>query len=329
MLSSKSSISKIRAEFLEEAVSMGLKKLQDTVKKHPMGKEMHSTGTGGDNARYGAVCINSSGNLQLHHNSHPCHAFMKDYRKPVVVYNQYGHRSFINDEADRAWFDFITSDDGPWKEFVGRVVSHTPSNLKLKELRDFIWENGWVWSDLKNHPANLQHNFLVATRMGTEWPRLIDRWYEYTEQGCHPALAFVFLTVFNPITGDTKKWQINNTNKYDWPIDVCTSSEDYVRNFCQGKVEKLTKSYADTQHYTPVNRIFGENGLSSAVDEAYPNRIFELYHKKYGPEKEKCDQYWEKRGTGFSKFNYRTHWWVTEAEMIRIIKAETKRLLGE
>lgn len=326
------SITKIRKDLLDEAAEMAVKKLLDIVKTYPMKSSMGDTGTGGDNARYGAVSL-IDGQLKTHYNCHPCHSYMKDYKKPLVVYNQYGHRGFINPDADRAWFDFVTSDDGPWKEFKGRRVTAMPKDYmpeyqNEEEIKSFIWNNGWVWSDLKNHPANLQHNFLVASRMATEWPKFIERWYEYTQEGCHPGIAFVFLDVFKEIAYDTKKLQVNNTNKYDWPVDVCTSTEEYIRNFCLGQVEKLTRSYADTQNYTPVNRVFGNNGLSSSVDEAYPNRVFELYHREYGPDKDKCDEYWNKKGTGFSKFNYRTHWWVSEADVIRIIKKETKRLLG-
>lgn len=316
----------------DEAVRMALDKLLEVVKKYPMKTDIANTGTGGDNARYGAVCITSEG-LHLNYNCHPCHAFMKDYRKPIVIYNQYGHRSFINERADRAYFDWITSDYGPWKDFVGRRVTampktYMPEYQNEEEIKSFIWNNGWVWSDLGNHPSNLQHNFLVAARMGTEWPKFIDRWFSWVEDGCHPGMAFVFLDVFRQVSGDTRKWQVNNQNKYDWPIDVCTSSENYIKNFCLGRVEKLNKSYAVSQKYDPVNRIFGENNLSSADDKGYPNRVFELYHDEYGPDKEKCDKYWSKKGTGFSKFNYRTHWWVTEAEIVRIIKEEEKRLLG-
>lgn len=322
------SISKIQQELRQEAVTLAVDKLLSVVKAYPMSTKEGYIGTGGDNARYGAVCTTPQGELTVHYNGHPCHAYMKDYKKPLVVFNQYGHRSFLSKKADRAWFDFIISDDGPWKEFKGRNTSHTPDDLTLKELRDFIFTNGWIWSDLKNHPSNLQQSFLVAARMSAEWPKMIERWYEYIQEGCHPGVAFVFLDVFQPISGDGKKFQVNNKNKYDWPVDVCTSSEDYVRNFCLGDVECLNKSYAEIQVYTPVNRIFGENGLSSADDKAYPNRVFELYHREYGPDKSKCDEYWNKKGTGFSSFNYRTHWWVSEPEMIRIIKSETKRLLG-
>ena len=317
------SIAKLRQSFQEEAADMAVTKLISVVKEHPL-KGKGNSGTGGDNARYGTVSMTGD-KLTLNYNGHPCHAYMRDYRNPVVVYNQYGHRSWINKHADQAWFDFITSDDGPWKEFVGRLVSHVPKDWK-GSTEDFIFKNGWVWSDLKNHPSNLQHNFLVATRMGTEWPDSINRWFDLIQEGCHPALAFVFLDVFMQVSGDPKKWQVNNKNKYDWPVDVCTSDETYIRNFCLGKVEVLNKSYADTQVYTPVNRIFGNNGLSSAQDEAYPNRVFELYHDKYGPSKAECDAFWSKKGTGFSKFNYRTHWFVTEGDIIEIIKSETKRL---
>jgi hypothetical protein len=311
-----------------KAIKLALDKLTDVVRTKPMGGPSN-VGTGGDNARYGAVVLNNPGLSSTKapwvvFNSHPCHAYMRDYKNALVVFNQYGHRSFINPEADRAWFDFITSDTGPWREFVGRSISHVPDGVPVE---DFIFTNGWVWSDLDHHPANLQHNFLVASRMAAEWPKDIERWHNLvSKNSLDPAMTFLFLDIFNNHgQGGKTQWVINHTNKYDWPVDICTSSEAYAKNFCKGRVEKLNKPFSQSSSYIPVNRIFGVNTLSTADPKAYPNRIFELYSSKFGPSEKDCQAQYEKK-SGFGRFNFSTSWYVSEADIVEIIRLETKRL---
>lgn len=308
----------------KEAIDMALKQLDVYVKK-PMGKSEFNIGTGGDNGRYGAVCVTPDDKLRLYHTQHPCHAFMRDYKNPVVVFNQYSHRpAFLKDEADLLFFDWIMSDDSPWKAFSNRLVSEVPE--EVKDIKNFIWNNGWVWSDL-SFPSNLQHNFLVAARMASEWPKHINRWYDLViEDGLDKALSFVFLDVFIPVVSDEKKFVINHKNKYDWPIDVCTSEESYVRNFMAGNVEALNKPYADDPQYKPVNRIFGVNTLDPKDTRTYTNQIFEMYHNTFGVGESACADYWSKKGTGMSNFKYSDHWYVTENEIKNIIRQEFERL---
>lgn len=328
-----------------KAAEAALQKLQEIVTTNPLTKGGY--GTGSDNARYGAVCSKTdsqgaviTGPDVTHYNGHPCHAYMKGYKSPLAVYNQYGHRPEVPDEVREAFLNWIISDNAPWREFKGRAVTETPSGVSME---DFIRTHGWVWTDLKNHPSNLQHNFLVVARMPAEWPRLICHWYSLVQSGLSPEMSFLFLDLFKPLlkSGTTEysgvknaywdgaidddRWQVNHTNRYDWPVDICTSGEEYVRNFLSGSVEKLNKSYAESQDYKPVNRIFGDNSLAASDTKAYPNVLFERYSGKFGPGVVECEKFWTARGTGMSVFSYSSHWFVTLDEVKEIIRQEEVR----
>lgn len=308
---------------MPELVTMALDKLKDSVENNkPSETYITDPGTGGDNARYGAV-IKVGSNYTTEVKQYPCHAYMKHYRNAKVVHNQYRHRNLVPYEVDRTYFDWITGDKSPWYQFFNRNISHTPDSLD-KQISDVDWifNNGWVWSDL-SYPSNLQHNFLVASRMPAEWPSLINLWYTWTERGIDKALAFVFLTVFTKLV-NYDKFQINRTNKYDWPLDTGSSGEEYIKNFLSGHVEALTKPYKDDPRYVPVNRIFGDN--SANPSQAYPNQLFSMYAD---PSKEQeCHSFWINKGIGFSGFDYKTHWTVSEEELLDIMKSEQKRLIG-
>lgn len=304
------------------------------------------SGTGGDNAFYGAVFESKLKKTpwRTRGNVHPCHAYMSHYKNPVVVFNRFCHRSDLSDEARRCYFDWITGDNSPWREFHGRNISHVPSSHDGPVL-DWVYTHGWVWSELEKHPSNLQHSFLTAARMVSEWPALITQWYNWVQKGCHPALAFVFLTLFYPLrtntnywgsdhgyTGaegfDLEKWQINRQNRYDWPVDPCTAGEEYIKNFMNGRVEALNKPYSEDSQYTPVNRIFGDNKVVATTAQAYPSVLFRLYSPTHGPGAAETEAYWEQRGTGFSSFSLQHHWYVSEDDIIDIIKKEEVRLNG-
>lgn len=299
-----------RKKIKQEAVQLALKELQKFIEK-PLKKG--NGATGGDQARYGAVLLTSDG-LQVKGQQHPCHAYMKNYANPLVVFNQYSHRKGdILPEADEAYFSWITSDDGPWKDFPNRLIS---------EGDDEIFQTGWVWTNL-DVPSNLQHSFLTAGRMAAEWPELINLWHQLTEKySLNPAMTFLFISLFNK---NDKKFVINHINKYDWPVDVCTGTESYVRNFCQGKVSGLNKNYSKDQRYTPVNAIFGRHANSTEV--SYPKLLHKMYAGKIGVSEKECKEFWDKKGTGFSGYNYMNHWYVYEKELAEIIQLETERLL--
>jgi hypothetical protein len=227
------------------------------------------------------------------------------------------------------YFDWITSDDGPWKSFLNRKLTHTDKDDYLVNDLEFIWKNGWVWSDLSS-PANLQHNFLVAARMSSEWPKLINLWYDRVKKyNLNKALTFVFLDIFKcDIEYDASRWLINHKNKYDWPVDVCSASDEYVKNFCSGRVEALTQPYKSNPSYKPVNRIFGNNEIELLTNGTYPTTVFNLYSSTFGYTDAQASQYFDKhtRKRQSQIYKYVTGWSVTEDEVIKIIKLEEKRL---
>lgn len=292
-----------------ELIKLAVDKLSE-VSKEPVRAD---GSTGGANVRAGAVT--SKGIVR--YNAHPCHAYMKHYEDAMVVFSQYMHHPEINKEADKAYFQWITGPESPWRNFRGHDYT----------LAGSLWD-GFVWDHLELHPSNLQQSFLVASRMPKEWKDLIEKWYQYTNKyHVHPGVSFVFLDSFRS-SGLPKlpgSFIINQTNKYDWPIDITTSGEDMVRNFCLGRLDHLTKSYAEYKGYKPVNRLWGNNEIPLADPKTYPNLLFSLYHDKFGYPEGDCQNLWKDK-LGLSKFDYRTHWFVSEGEMISIMHEEQKRL---
>ena len=325
----------------EDAAKKAVEHIVNVVKTTPLRKG--ASGTVADNAKFGTV--NKHGVLSYH--QYPCHAHLRydDNRDAIVVYSTWGKRpeGDIDYTALREFFNWIRSDDGPWRAFEGRNVSHVPEDWK-GTVEEFIWDYGWVWSDVDKYPSNLQHSFLTASRMAPEWPKLINKWHEWVGQGCDKALAFMFLDLFRPTNDEfdtwgetesnlpkpnTKVWQLNRSNRYDWPLDVCTATEEYVRNYISGKVEALNKPFAESNMYRPVNRIFGKNELNCMDPAVYPSVLFQLYASKYGPGPEKCKEILKKQSSiSTTEFQYERHWFVSESEVISIIKEEGKRLYG-
>lgn len=310
-----------RRKLQAEAIEKALNKLEEDVKRPLSGLG----GTGGDQGRYGAVVLNEAGNLELKGVQHPCHAFMRNYKKAVVVFNQYSHREkHINKKADKAFFDWITSDDGPWREFPNRLVSEMPKDIEDK--KDWIFKNGWVWTNLEV-PANLQHSFLTAARMPGEWPLDINRWYKMVTTYDLPRdLTFLYLTLFmNQEKIDKKYFKLFRVNKYDWPVDINTADEEYVKNFCSGKVSNLIQMYSKDPEYRPVNKIFGRTEDVPEKDR-YVNVIHSLYAGKIGMSDVECSKLWEGKTGYMSGYSWKTHWLLTEEEIATVIKEEKKRL---
>lgn len=320
--------------------------LLDVIAKNPPRKNLG--GTGSDNAFYGGVCV-SGGVAVMKSYSYPCHAFMSSLENVKAVYNRFTKRPTCSKEATKNYFLWFMSGDSPWREFKGRLFSHTPTikdpygrlsqDDKLSML-SFIYENGWVWSDL-SAPANLQHNFLVASRAVSEWPKLISKWNIWQKCGANKALAFVFQDMFHPQRrrgpNNVQYWRINRSSLYDWALDACTANDDYVRNFMTGKVSNLTHPFSENPHYIPVNRVFGDTGIYIGYEKTkgdnYPTILFKRYNKdtgtdgRFGMSEEDAKKYWTGH-LGWDRFSYDSHWVVTENDILEIIKLEEKRLVS-
>jgi hypothetical protein len=310
-----------------DPVALCLEFLQNITKK-PARK--NSGGTAVDNAFYGGVCYDIlTKKSVMKEIQYPCHKYMKYICKPEAVYNRFTHRPTLSGKARRAFFDFLMSDDSPWREFKNRHETHLPEDVLEEDKIEWIYQNGWVWTDF-SAPTNLQHSFLVASRGVSEWPKLITRWYKWQSQGLNKALCYIFLDMFHPETGARDKnnkeiFKINRSNMYDWPFDVCTSPEETVKNFISGRLDKsvLKEPFKDTPNYTPVNAIFG---INNDFQNSYVNTIYELYRDKFGFSKEENQEFWKERGIGFSYYNDANYWLVRESEILEIIKLEGERL---
>lgn len=313
-----------------------IKELTEVVVTHPLTKGFG--GTGADNAFYGGVRKTKDG-LLLDSYQYPCHRYIEYIKDPEGIYSRYAHRPTLSEDATRNYFDWITSDEGPWKEFKGRTISHVPENVPNDKKMDWVYENGWVWTDLST-PSNLQHSFLVASRMAAEWPKLISKWNVWQKKFSRSknkvrlqSLCFVFQDVFRHQTGE-KHWQINYGNLYDWPLDVCSAGEGYVKNFLSGKIESLNQPYGKNQIYRPVNRIFGDNSWDQSTshkDKVYPAILYDLYNSDTGTmarlgltAEESKEKF--KNQFGLAGFNPKKFWAVEEKEILDIIEMENERL---
>lgn len=283
-------------------------------------------GSSGDsnNARYGGVL--QDGTLKVY--AYPCHRYVDQMVKPLTFYSRYTKRPKVTKRINREYFDFITGKDSPWKSFRGRNISHGLVDGKpvMTQDMDEIFQTGWCWSDL-DHPVNLQHSFLVASRMQAEWPEEIKRWHHWVVQlgdVKYQALAFAFIQLFKKLDIRDKHWMISRADQYDWPLDPCRSGEDYIKNFCQGRiVGPVLENFSKQCSYKPVNTLFGKQ--STAGEVVYPQILFNLYSKDIGFKEGYCKDFWLGRDS-LSYFSYENNWMVTEDDILEIIKREFTRL---
>lgn len=312
-----------------DAVSLCLDYLQERSKD----PQKRSEGTGRYNASYGGVADTwvTKGKPYFQTYQYPCHANFRNLRQPQAVYNSFKHNPRLSETARRNYLSWLLSDESPWKTFSARRETHLPKDWSgTKE--EFIYRHGWVWSGF-DWPVNLQHNFLVASRMAAEWPRLITKWNVWTSKGLDKAVCFLFLDLFRMMPQkrgqDNKQlWQVNSQILYDWPLDIAVSDEKYAWNFINGVLnEKALKGpFKDTPEYTPVNCIFGYNG-----GKPYREILFSRYNRDTGTDQrmgltEAESKELHGQSLGFSKFQYDKRWAVTEEEVLKMIQLETERL---
>lgn len=232
------------------------------------------TGTGAPNVLAG--CITTT--KETKDNKHPCHAYIRQYKNAAILWSAFGWRR--NKEIAEFYFDWLLK-KSPWSK-TGII----PEFLE----RNFMFNEGFVWGDLDTVPANLLHNFLIASRMCAEWPRYIDSWYKLvTEYKLEPNFAFAFLTCFSPVNPNPEEEHITSpfeggieaciasVNKYDWPLDMATANEEYLLNFITGKpVGISSKMFYPTAETTPVNSLWGQPAIKSAND-LYSTTLKNLY----------------------------------------------------
>jgi hypothetical protein len=291
--------------------SSALKAMTDAREKHGWSGRLQGFGdTGGDNALFGAI----GNKVKPFFNAYPCHAQIKTYKSARVLWSAYGFRA--EETVAHAYHHWLMY-DSPWAK----------NNIVPKDSEDFLFNNGLIWTtkDLKK-PANLLHNFLVASRMDAEWPHLVTAWHKLvTVHNVNPELAFVFLTTYVPKEDSTASHksfidtdsQLCFCDKYDWPLDMARATEDYVRNFCSSLAVKLSGPFYPTANTTPVNEIWGTYGQDGS---RYINVLKQLY-KHLGVSKTSKSQgsYYAPASTTISTV-------YTPEIVLQIIKLEEIRL---
>lgn len=285
---------------------------------------------------------------------HPCHAKVAWMHRPSVFYNKLGRRPILSEKVNKAYFDWLVSDTGPWRTFEARKMTDAPEEYQGNEL-SFIYKYGWVWSNL-DHPVNLQHNFLVASRAPAEWPLMIQRWWKWREiTGVNPSLVFAFLSLLKPVQtvlhpgryykdvliptdcfpdSDLSLFKIHNQCHYDWPLDVNTHDEEAVKRFVKGEPlkDKLSRNFSETGYYKPVNLIWGQY-VNPYAETSYASVLYNLYKNRFGMAQEPQ----KKLFSGMSKMqsyemnverpeDHRRNWALREHEIYEILKLEEERL---
>lgn len=269
-------------------------------------------GTGGSNAFYGS--IDNKGKLLKH--SHPCHAYMSGYLDSSVVFSKYVVQS-ETDSIKGRYLNFLLN--GPWKCVTDRITYFTDCQ-------------GFINEYTNKTPANLQQNFLVASRAIAEWPKLIKEWnYLVTKEDIDPRVAFWFLCLFIPNpsymnfngifpTKQNKEVRFNKSLLYDWALDVQSYDDKAFFNFIKGKPSNFNHMYSTNPVYKPVNEIWGKAQNSKKPETFYTWQLQERYSRKYGKVIMKPNTY--------AGPLYQTQWIMSYPEMIEIIKQEEERVMN-
>ena len=215
--------------------------------------------------------------------TYPCHNPIHNFAKAEIVWSCSGYRA--TPEAGQKFLDWLIH-SSPWLK-TG-IVPDLDDN--------FMKSTGFCWENLDQTPANLLHNFLIASRMAAEWPNHINTWHKLcTETNLDPAFIFLFLTVFsvsphsNPdqTPFDDKVVSIIATvDKYDWPLDMKRATEEYVKNFVAGSTPGVSKEmFYPTARTAPVNTLWGS--LSDDPKKQYGQQVLERYKSELGISRER------------------------------------------
>ena len=257
---------------VEELQDISEKEMSLARKKHSWSSMLSGQGsTGGNNVLTGYV--NNKGIRST--KAYPCHKPINAFKDALCLWSAFGYRS--QEKIARFYHDWLLN-DSPWSK-TG-IVPKGYSN-------DFMFQNGFIFTQLDQVSSNLLHNFLVATRMDAEWPDYISGWYKLvTEYGVDPSLAYMMVTVFvspnqnsggQSICTELKASVMTGTDKYDWPLDVSRATEEYVLNFCQGNpVGRSTVAFFPSAQTAPVNTLWGKLSVLDAKD-TYLVKLKELY----------------------------------------------------
>lgn len=288
---------------MKNLIDIALNKLYD----YPSTSEYSGSIGDSSNAYYGFVISDT----EVKTFEYPCHAYMRLGVGSKVIFSKYiRHTSFSSDES-RQYLEWIMT--GPWKRFFNCVYDETAE--------------GFINYSLEHTPANLQQNFLIATRMIKEWPQFIKTWFTLVnKEHIHPSVAFWFITIFHnssiggALTPGNKIYMTDEV-KYDWPIDVLKYDDKALYNFIHGDFSNLNHSYAKDPNYKPVNCIWGKQ-IAQTNKNSYGNLLRQRYNKLGKTEVVKSALL---SPTAYIPRNLET-WMMTYDEALEVIRQEEKRI---
>lgn len=242
-----------------------------------------------------------------------------------IIYSKFGNRCF-NQRAGDAWLEWITSDDSPWRISMEMGMSFRDPK---KFCTDYWRNSGFIFDKLDVIPSNVMMQFLIASRQASEHPKIIERWYEWTQEGLSPEMALVMSCIFS-CHGERKDFVILNTTDYgDWMLNAVAGTEKYIKNFLEHRMDKklFKEPYINNHNYIPVNALWGPEGQSIGnykYQGCYGHKdgyadldhftIGQLYRKDFG-KLDKVNTFY-----GDTKI-----WKLRFEEIVEIGKAEEKR----
>lgn len=256
---------------------------------------------------------------------------------PEVMFSKWmGARTKEND----LYFDWITSPVSPWRSAF--PPEHLLVNDEDISSLEFMRSYGFIFWHINKLPANVQHQFLIATRIPTQHPIFIKNWHTLvTEFNFDPAFAFIWSAMIADYTDlslhrkgretphptrpgktivETCSIPFFRGNMAEFNFDTWTSSEQSVLNFCLGRMDKerFISPYSESTVYYPVNILWGNNAVK-------PDKNYYSYLQKNYAGKGQT-----KNGSQPGSFSNDTVlWYLSFNEYIEMGKLENDRLRKE
>ena len=280
-------------------------------------------------------CVQQDGVLDI--KSGVCHGYMARLANPSIVFSKWTPKK--DGPGVRLYFEWITGPNSPWKDaFPPEELMIDGEDISSKQ---FMWDHGFILWHIEKLPSNVQHQFLIATRVARQHPYYIDTWQKLVlEHGYDPAMAYVWMTMWygegkpHMSNGDgenfghswmgPKVFQVKPSlcNSSEFNFDSATSGVESVKNFLLGRMDEkvINPPYKTRIMYTPVNKLWGNNGLSPHGNgDGYPAVLRRMYSKDFG-----------KITEVYTTFNGVQHVWkLTKEDCIRIGLLEQERLFKE
>jgi hypothetical protein len=310
---------KFKDKDLQRGYEHYLQAKENTPNWNPSG-DLTSVGTGADNVLVGYISTTGYSDYR----TYPCHHPITGFDRPKVLWSAFGYRT---SEEVAAYYLHWLLHKSPW------VRNNSWFNNECTE--EFIFDNAFIFTNLDQIPGNYLHNFLIASRLAAEWPDFINAWFHsVTVENINPDLAFYFLDVFKVCSQDIKDslcWlgprgrysRITYANKYDWPLDVGTSNEEYFHNFLRGTPVNPSKlSYFANQHTKPINTLWGQSNTIGIHRNDYLTKLLDTY-KDYTERDLTTTQ------SQFGKAKQAEVQIFTPEAVIAIMKEEQKRLIKD